>query len=542
MEMKLLKMRIIVFALLTCLPSVIEAQTYTITATAGPGGTVTPSGAVAVNKDADVTFTITPDPGYEVKNISTAGLSVGAATSFTYYLVRSNYTMDVYFIQQADSIPETIYVDGSLANDCTNGEYSVANRDNTGSDGDAYTSITEACDVAGPGDTVLIRGGTYNKLSGTNVDVLWPKHSGTAQNPIKFKAYNNETAVIGEDPAGAWPNDYVSVMRGAITMRNVHYIEIEDLIFRQLGGWLFARDCSHITIKNVTFKRAMYGPKGGARIVECDNFKIKDSRFLESAYDSLILVGTTNSLIENNVFTTSAHALLPLRGSSYNVIRGNRFDNYKQKMVEVYDQKLDTRDSANPAYVLPRYNGTRRNVFENNFFGFSTDLDYGGSRYSAFQFSGQNTVIRNNTFSNPPGVPCPDPNYPVSSGGVAIFMRWGGTFYGWNASLETIQGEAHEAGYVTGNRFYNNTFNGYDGGKVTVPVDNSMVVSNAPDPPPMKNVQNYLNYPFTDNYAFHDNEFKNNIFAEGVFRNRSGLTSHAINDGNPVQVLINELM
>ncbi len=514
------------------------AEAYTITTTAGAGGSISPSGAVSVNKDSDITFTITPDPGYVVKNIKTAGVSEGAATSFTYYLVRSDYTLTASFITQADNVPETIYVDGTLAADCLNGEYSIANRDNTGSDGDAYTSITESCDVAGPGDTVLIRGGTYNKLSSADIDVLWPKHSGTAQNPIRFKPYNNEVVVIGNDPAGAWPNDYISIMRGVISMRNVHYIEIEGLTFRQVGGWLFARDCSHITIKNCTFERAMYGPKGGARIVECDQFNILNSSFVESAYDSLILVGTTGCLIENNVFTTSGHALLALRGASYNVVRGNRFDNYKQKMVEVYDQKLDTRDSANPSYVLPRYNGTKHNVFEGNFFGFTTDLDYGGSRYSAMQFSGQDTIVRNNVFSNPQGVQCPDPTYNVTSAGVAIYMRWGGSWYGWNSNLQTIQGEAHEAGYVTGNRFYHNTFYGYDGGKVTVPVDNSMTVSGSPDPPPMKNVQDYLNYPFTDFYAFDDNEFKNNIFAEGVFVAHGGLASHVQNAGSPLQVLL----
>ncbi|MDT8302832.1 MAG: putative Ig domain-containing protein [Sedimentisphaerales bacterium] len=489
-----------------------------------------------MNKDSDITFTIIPDPGYVVKNIKTAGISEGAATSFTYYLVRSDYTLDVVFIAQADNVPETIYVDGSLSLDCLNGEYSITNRDNSGSDGNAYTSITEACDVAGPGDTVLIRGGTYNKVSSAGIDVLWPKHSGTAQNPIRFKPYNNEVVVIGDDPAGAWPNDYISIMRGVITMRNVHYIEIDGLTIRQVGGWLFARDCGNITIENCTFELGMYGPKGGARFIECDYVNIRNNRFLKSSYDSLILVGTTGFLIENNVFNTSGHALLALRGASYNVVRGNRFDNYIQKMVEVYDQKLDTRDSSNPAYVLPRYNDTKRNVFEDNFFGFTTDLDYGGSRYSALQFSGQDTIVRNNVFSNPHGVQCPDANYNVTSAGVAIYMRWGGSWYGWNPKLEIIQGEAHEAGYVTGNRFYHNTFYGYDGGKVTVPVNNSM--GSTPNPPPMKNVQDYLNHPFSDYYAFADNKFKNNIFTEGTFVAHSHLSSHVQNAGNPLQILL----
>jgi len=520
-----------------------QATAYTITATAGPGGTVSPSGSVSVDEEADITFTFTPDPGYKVKNIVTAGVSEGAATSFTYYLVRSDYTLNVSFIEEADNVPETIYVDGSLTVDCPNGEYSVANRDNSGSDGDAYTSITEACDVAGPGDTILIRGGLYGTAGNEATDVIWPKHSGTPESPITIRPYGSESVVI-RSADGAWPNDLsFSISRGAISMRNVHYITIEDLTIRHVGGWLFARDCNHITVRKCTFEEGMYGAKAAFRMTECDYWTIEGNTFLNSAYDSIVLVESDYNIIENNTFTTAEHSLLSLRSASYNIIRNNTFNNYhSEKLTEVFDQKLDTRDSANPSYIpVPGYNGTQRNLFEGNFFGFTTEVDYvgSGSRCSAMQFSGQNTIIRNNTYSNPVDVNNPDTSGFSSggtSGGVAIVMRWGGSWEGWREDLQRIVGEAHEAGYVTGNRIYHNTFYGYDGSKVLLPTDTSM--GSTPNPPPMKNVENYLDYPYTEPYAFEDNTFKNNIFSEGRIHAYINWTSLTQNEGKGVQMFL----
>jgi len=436
---------------------------YTITASAGAGGSISPSGAVSVNDGADVTFTIMPDNGYVVADLAIGGLgSAGAATNYTFYAVNYDSSITPRFIPVANSIPETIYVDNTLVTDCLAGEYSVANRDNSGSDGNAYTSIVEAANVAGPGDTVLTREGTYHSGSGLNEnDVLWPKHSGTAQNPIVFKAYNGETVILG-DGLDSYPNDnWLSVARGVITLKNVSYIEIDGLTIRHVAGWMFARGCNYITIKNCRFEDSTWDSKGCVRLTECYNWKIVNNTFCNSAYDSLLLVESDYNLIENNTFRTAAHSLLSLRSASYNVIRNNKFCNpyfaggMAEKLTEVFDQKVDTRDSRNPSYIpVPGYNGTQGNLFENNLFGYHPDRDNVGARTSAIQFSGQSTIIRNNVFSNPP-LTTPDPDYPSGvAGGVGIIMRWGGSWKGWNGTR--IVGEGHEAGYVTHNRIYNN--------------------------------------------------------------------------------------
>lgn len=49
---------------------------YTITATAGNNGSITPSGSVSVNHGADQTFTIEADAGYEIASVSVDGTPI----------------------------------------------------------------------------------------------------------------------------------------------------------------------------------------------------------------------------------------------------------------------------------------------------------------------------------------------------------------------------------------------------------------------------------------------------------------------------------
>ncbi len=59
------------------------AQKYTITATAGEGGSITPNGDVSVKEGASQTFAITADNGYEIADVLVDGHSVGAVGRLT---------------------------------------------------------------------------------------------------------------------------------------------------------------------------------------------------------------------------------------------------------------------------------------------------------------------------------------------------------------------------------------------------------------------------------------------------------------------------
>ena len=68
-----------------------------ISASAGAGGTIVPSGTVYVNAGNSQTFTITPNAGYSISNVLVDGVSVGAVPSYTFSSIQSNHTIAAYF-------------------------------------------------------------------------------------------------------------------------------------------------------------------------------------------------------------------------------------------------------------------------------------------------------------------------------------------------------------------------------------------------------------------------------------------------------------
>lgn len=70
---------------------------YTIEATAGSNGSISPSGKTAVVSGEDATFVITPDSGYRVADVLVDGKSVGAVRSYTFENVKANHTISVTF-------------------------------------------------------------------------------------------------------------------------------------------------------------------------------------------------------------------------------------------------------------------------------------------------------------------------------------------------------------------------------------------------------------------------------------------------------------
>jgi len=70
---------------------------FTITASAGANGNISPSGAVTIAGGADQTFTITPDYGYVVANVVVDGVSKGRTRSYTFKTVTADHTIHATF-------------------------------------------------------------------------------------------------------------------------------------------------------------------------------------------------------------------------------------------------------------------------------------------------------------------------------------------------------------------------------------------------------------------------------------------------------------
>ncbi|MCA9239807.1 MAG: hypothetical protein KDA37_06395, partial [Planctomycetales bacterium] len=143
-------------------------DTYTITASAGANGAISPSGPVVVDNGAVQTFTFAPAPGYAVDRVFLNGLPVGSPSSYTLNPVLGNSSVSVTFRDiVAPSAP------GGLVATALNGSVHLDWADNGESDlesytvyrattaGGAYSPIANGVSTSGYTDNAVVDGTTY---------------------------------------------------------------------------------------------------------------------------------------------------------------------------------------------------------------------------------------------------------------------------------------------------------------------------------------------------------------------------------------------
>ena len=84
---------------------------YTIKATAGVNGSISPTGNVSVREGRDQTFTITPNKGYAVAKVLIDSKNVGAVKSYTFENVKKNHTIEVVFMKASGNPQTGVFVD-----------------------------------------------------------------------------------------------------------------------------------------------------------------------------------------------------------------------------------------------------------------------------------------------------------------------------------------------------------------------------------------------------------------------------------------------
>lgn len=181
-----------------------------------------------------VTLTATPDQGYAFEGWS--GACSGSDSTCQLELTEDQ-VVTAAFSQGTIIQGDNIYVDQQLAQNCT-GSYSIANRDCSGADGDAYTTPQQAADATGPGDTVYFREGTYtNPNTAARYPVLHILTSGDENAPITYMNYLDEEVILSGMGSGGDPYKYQAVLLGVqpssqeeISGQGVQNIVIQGLV------------------------------------------------------------------------------------------------------------------------------------------------------------------------------------------------------------------------------------------------------------------------------------------------------------------------
>jgi len=90
-------------------------DTFTITASAGANGDISPAGSLAQNYGASQTFTITPNIGYHVADVLVDDVSVGPVTSYTFNDINANHTIAASFAINPRTITATAGANGAIS-------------------------------------------------------------------------------------------------------------------------------------------------------------------------------------------------------------------------------------------------------------------------------------------------------------------------------------------------------------------------------------------------------------------------------------------
>jgi hypothetical protein len=87
----------------------------TLTASASPGGSISPAGTVTVNLGDSKTFTIIPNNGYHIKDVKVDGKSVGAVSTYTFNNITSDHTIEATFEPTTFTIAASTGSGGSIS-------------------------------------------------------------------------------------------------------------------------------------------------------------------------------------------------------------------------------------------------------------------------------------------------------------------------------------------------------------------------------------------------------------------------------------------
>ncbi len=160
-------------------------QGFTVTASAGTGGTIAPNGVTTVTAGESATFSISPGTGYEIEDVLVDGLSVGPVSSYAFPNVTANHTIGASFVAvdgDGDGLPDTWelqYFGGLSA--AADGDFDGDGIDNyseflQGTDptqSNLEASLTPAVRLPVSGGTVTTQTpalSVYNPLSDTTTD------------------------------------------------------------------------------------------------------------------------------------------------------------------------------------------------------------------------------------------------------------------------------------------------------------------------------------------------------------------------------------
>lgn len=93
----------------------VSVPVYIITASAGVGGSISPSGTVSVLSNGSQSYTITANIGFHITDVKIDGTSQGVQSSYTFSNVAANHTIEAMFAIDVYSITTSVGPGGTIS-------------------------------------------------------------------------------------------------------------------------------------------------------------------------------------------------------------------------------------------------------------------------------------------------------------------------------------------------------------------------------------------------------------------------------------------
>jgi hypothetical protein len=159
----------------TATATILDDDSKTITASAGPNGTIAPLGPVSVVCGGSQTFTITPAANYHVADVLVDGLSVGAVTSYPFTNVTLSHTINATFAIDMHTLTVTVVGHGTVSKSPDQPSYNAGSMVNLTANPDpGYALSAWSGDASGNANPLSVTMNADKNITATFVDTVGP--------------------------------------------------------------------------------------------------------------------------------------------------------------------------------------------------------------------------------------------------------------------------------------------------------------------------------------------------------------------------------
>lgn len=194
--------------------------------------------------------------------------------------------------------------------------------------GGDYSNVQAAADQAGPGDTILIDGGTYG--GGQYISNL----EGTAQRWITIRAAEGETVTVSGG-SQAWhlvDPSYVRIENITFTGQSANGVNVDD-------GGDYSTPANHVIFENCTWTDMnATGNNDQLKLSGLDNFEIRNCTFSNGSAggSGVDMVGCHHGIIASSRFENQGSNCIQAKGGTQHIrIEGNLFKNGGQRSINL---------------------------------------------------------------------------------------------------------------------------------------------------------------------------------------------------------------